>query len=128
MILKISISKKIENKMLILGGKTKISIFSIEKSIFSIEKSRFSSKIFKIIFLQEKKSFSINFFPASGDVNTSRIYAQSSMGIPYSPATQGFMKQLPVTTFSLESLSYGIRKFSCIYENLKMFRSKIPKT
>ena len=31
--------------MLILGGKTKISIFSIEKSIFSIEKSRFSRRL-----------------------------------------------------------------------------------
>ena len=96
--------------------------FSIEKIDFSIEKIKifvfspkiiilfsifFEIEIFKIIFLQEKKKFFDQFFfSASGDVNTSRIYAQSSLGIPYCPATLGFMEQLPVTTLFLEDLSY----------------------
>ena len=95
--------------------------FSIEKIDFSIEKIEifvfspkinilfsifFEIEIFKIIFLQEKKKvFRSIFFPASGDVNTSRIYAQSSLGIPYSPATPGFIQKCTVTTFFLEDLS-----------------------
>ena len=102
--------------------------FSIEKIDFSIEKIDFSIEKIEIFvpppnhhfifdFFQnrkfqnhfsprKKKVFRSIFFSASGDVNTSRIYAQSSLGIPYCPATLGFMEQLPVTTLFLEDLSY----------------------
>ena len=95
--------------------------FSIEKIDFSIEKIEifvfspkinilfsifFEIEIFKIIFLQEKKFFDQIFFPASGDVHTSRLYAQSGLGVTFCRRAPLFIKRYTVTTFSLEDLSY----------------------
>ena len=96
--------------------------FSIEKINFSIEKIVifvfppkinilfsifFEIEIFKIIFLQEKKEvFRSIFFSGSGDVGTSRLYAQSRLGVTMPGATLSFMKKLTVTKFFLEGLSY----------------------
>ena len=46
-------------------------------------------------------------FPASGDVGTSRLYAQGSLGVARSTCTQGFITKLTVTNFFLEDLSYN---------------------
>ena len=51
----------------------------LKKTLFPKEKSRFSSKNFKIIFSKKKIIFD-RIFPVSSDVNTSRLYAQSSLG------------------------------------------------
>ena len=64
-------------------------------------------EIFKIIFLQEKNIFfETDFFSDSENVSTSRIYAQSGLGVTLSGATHRFMQKLTVTNFFLEQLSY----------------------
>ena len=100
-----------------------IFTFSIEKSIFSSKIFTWKNwffywktqnfqlfldfKIFKIIFLQEKKTFFDDiFFPASGDVGTSRLYAQRGLGVGRSSCTLSFIKKCTVTHFFLEDLSY----------------------
>ena len=57
-------------------------------------------EIFKIIFLQEKNIFfETDFFSDSENVSTSRIYAQSGLGVTEWPFTQGFVQKPTVTTF-----------------------------
>ena len=80
--------------------KSKSLIFSIEKSIFSIEKPRFFKQNFQNHFSPRKKKFFDQiFFPASGDVHTSRLYAQSGLGVTLPRRTSLFVQNPAVTTF-----------------------------